>query len=347
MRFERASSRVNERQSAVGQAVGAAATGFAWVFPQYQAGHHAGGGRDRDSHRAVGGAGSQVRHPRSGVQRTFAYFLVAVASALFFFAVFGLYRAVIRFMGPKAMVTVVAGVSSRCWCWRCSIASSRATRFRCRPSASTGRWRCRTSAAAASWRGPVPARRWRHPQVGGARGDLWRRDCRGAPLLGPAGRPGLRAVAFIDDKKSLQGSNVSGIRVYGAGDPRGSRRAPERIDRILLAMPPRRGGGASRSLRALEPLGGARAVAAEPLRPDLRQGADQRAARRGRGRPPGARPRATEAEALGLMHQRQVRAGHRRRRLDRFGAVPADHPPESDPSGAVRDVGARAVHDPA
>src|SRR5207253_3551286 len=45
------------------------------------------------------------------LDRTFAYFLVAVASALFFFSVFGLYRAVIRFVGPKAMVTVIAGVS--------------------------------------------------------------------------------------------------------------------------------------------------------------------------------------------------------------------------------------------
>src|SRR5256884_7042166 len=45
------------------------------------------------------------------LDRTFAYFLVAVASALFFFSVFGLYRAVIRFVGPKAMITVTAGVS--------------------------------------------------------------------------------------------------------------------------------------------------------------------------------------------------------------------------------------------
>src|SRR5436190_19094116 len=45
------------------------------------------------------------------LDRTLAYFLVAVASALFFFSVFGLYRAVIRFVGPKGMVTVIAGVS--------------------------------------------------------------------------------------------------------------------------------------------------------------------------------------------------------------------------------------------
>src|SRR5437764_7202308 len=45
------------------------------------------------------------------LDRTFAYFLVAVASALFFFSVFALYRAVIRFVGPKAMITVTAAVS--------------------------------------------------------------------------------------------------------------------------------------------------------------------------------------------------------------------------------------------
>src|SRR5438552_5719274 len=45
------------------------------------------------------------------LDRTFAYFLIALVSALFFFSVFGLYRAVIRFVGPKAMITVTAGVS--------------------------------------------------------------------------------------------------------------------------------------------------------------------------------------------------------------------------------------------
>src|SRR6516162_6111150 len=45
------------------------------------------------------------------LERTFTYFLVAIGSAMFFFAAFGLYRAVIRFMGPKAMATVIADVS--------------------------------------------------------------------------------------------------------------------------------------------------------------------------------------------------------------------------------------------
>src|SRR5207248_10766823 len=43
------------------------------------------------------------------LDRTFAYFLVAVASALFFFSVFGLYRAVIRLVVPKAMIMVAPG----------------------------------------------------------------------------------------------------------------------------------------------------------------------------------------------------------------------------------------------
>src|SRR5580704_3829591 len=44
------------------------------------------------------------------LERTFAYFLVAVVSALLFFSILGLYRAVTRFVGPKAMLTVLAGV---------------------------------------------------------------------------------------------------------------------------------------------------------------------------------------------------------------------------------------------
>jgi FlaA1/EpsC-like NDP-sugar epimerase len=56
------------------------------------------------------------------LDRPFAYFLVAVISAVFFFSVFGLYRAVIRFMGPKAMVTVIGVTQSL----RCVLARARA-----------------------------------------------------------------------------------------------------------------------------------------------------------------------------------------------------------------------------
>jgi FlaA1/EpsC-like NDP-sugar epimerase len=81
------------------------------------------------------------------LDRTFAYFVVAIISALFFFAVFGLYRAVIRFMGPKAMVTVTAGVSLSVLVL---VAFDRFASHQIPLSFGIcGHWRCFTSAAAA------------------------------------------------------------------------------------------------------------------------------------------------------------------------------------------------------
>src|SRR5262249_22161181 len=42
---------------------------------------------------------------------TLTYFVLAVASAMSIFSVSGLYRTVIRFAGPKAMTSIIAGVS--------------------------------------------------------------------------------------------------------------------------------------------------------------------------------------------------------------------------------------------
>src|SRR5207344_444576 len=66
------------------------------------------------------------------------------------------------------------------------------------------------------------------------------------------GTPDYEPVAFIDDKKSLQGSSINGVRVHGSGSLATLVRE-RRIDRILLAMP-----ATSRRreiLAALEPLG--------------------------------------------------------------------------------------------
>src|SRR5579872_7512901 len=46
------------------------------------------------------------------LERTRAYFLLTVAAGLLIFSLLGLYRAVIRFMGPRAMLTVVVGVTA-------------------------------------------------------------------------------------------------------------------------------------------------------------------------------------------------------------------------------------------
>src|SRR6201989_3032726 len=45
------------------------------------------------------------------LERTAPYFLVALGASLVIFSMLGLYRAVIRFMGPRAMLTVVTGVT--------------------------------------------------------------------------------------------------------------------------------------------------------------------------------------------------------------------------------------------
>src|ERR1700756_2204514 len=170
------------------------------------------------------------------IQRTFAYFLVATGSALLVFSVFGLYRAVIRFLGPKAVVTVITGVTFSVLAlaifdrllashqiplsafgiyWALALPSVGGSRF-------LARYFFRRAAG--------PRKRAVRVAIYGA-GDAGARLC--SVLFGG---PDFRPVAFVDDKKALQGSSIHGIRVYDAG------LLPElvrhrRIERILLAMP--------------------------------------------------------------------------------------------------------------
>jgi FlaA1/EpsC-like NDP-sugar epimerase len=171
-----------------------------------------------------------------GLDGTFAYFLVAVASALFFFSVFGLYRAVVRFMGPRAMMTVVGGVSLSV------LVLAVFDRF-------FASHQLPLSALAIYWALALPyvggsrfvARfLFLHTGVGtrpAARVAIYGAGTAGARVCSVLlGGPDVDPVAFIDDKKSLQGSNINGIKVYG------SESLPElvrtrRVDRILLAMP--------------------------------------------------------------------------------------------------------------
>jgi FlaA1/EpsC-like NDP-sugar epimerase len=189
------------------------------------------------------------------LDRTMAYFVVAVASALFFFSLFGLYRAVIRFMGPKAMVTVIAGVSlsvlvlaafDRFFAsheiplsafgiyWALALLYVGGSRFVARYLFQRGLGRNGRPAARVAIYGAGNA---------GARVS--------SVLLGG---PDYYPVAFVDDKTSLQGSNINGIRVY---DPES---LPDlvrqrRIDRILLAMPSASRRRRREVLAQLEPLG--------------------------------------------------------------------------------------------
>jgi len=254
MRFERTESCVNERQSAVGQAVGAAATGFALGLP-------------RNIKRVIMLAVDAVAIPTAlwaalalkfdtldpALDRSVAYFVVAVASALSFFAVLGLYRAIIRFVGPKAMSTVLIGVSLSVLVlavfdrfvashqiplsalgtyWALALLYVGGSRFIARAlfsSAGDGQPRVRVVIYGAGTAG-----------------------VRVSSVL--LGGPGFEPIAFIDDKRSLQGSNINGIRVYGPDSlPELVRR--RLVGRILLAMPSVARRRRREILTALEPLG--------------------------------------------------------------------------------------------
>jgi UDP-N-acetylglucosamine 4,6-dehydratase len=189
-----------------------------------------------------------------GLDGTFTYFLVAVSSALFFFSVFGLYRAVVRFMGPRAMMTVVGGVSLSV------LVLAIFDRF-------VASHQLPLSALAIYWALALP-------YVGGSRfvarflflhtGAAGRRASRvaiyGAGNAGARvcavllGGPDFEPVAFIDDKKSLQGSNINGIKVYGS-DSLPELVRTRRVDRILLAMPSASRRRRREVLSQLEPLG--------------------------------------------------------------------------------------------
>jgi len=188
------------------------------------------------------------------LERTFAYFAVAVASALFFFWLFGLYRAVIRFMGPKAMITVIAGVSFSV------LVLAAFDRF-------IASHQIPLSAFGIYWALALPyvggsrfVARYLFLRRSGVRGTAARVAIYGAGNAGARvcsallGGPDFEPVAFIDDKKSLQGNNINGVPVY-ASDSLKFLVRQRRIDRILLAMPSASRRRRREILTELEPLG--------------------------------------------------------------------------------------------
>ena len=182
-----------------------------------------------------------------------SYFLVAVTSALVIFFALGLYRAVIRFMGPKAMLTVVGGVSLAVFVvaaydrvfadtqipasgfaiyWSLALLYAVGSRFFVRYVFSRTR------------NGKPPAR----VAIYGA-GDA---GARLASVL--VGGPHFEPVVFVDDKKSVQGTQINGLRVFDARNL--STLVPRhRIERILLAMPSASRRRRREILSSLEPLG--------------------------------------------------------------------------------------------
>jgi FlaA1/EpsC-like NDP-sugar epimerase len=187
------------------------------------------------------------------LERTAAYFLVALSASLVIFSMLGLYRAVIRFMGPRSMLTVATGVtlsvavvvvfdrfmsnsevplSAFAIFWSLALLYAIGSRFFVRYLFS------------ATLNGKSAAR----VAIYGA-GDAGARLS--SVLLGG---PDFEPVAFIDDKQSLQGSSINGLTVFGL-DVLPQMVRQRQIDRILLAMPSASRRRRREILTALEPLG--------------------------------------------------------------------------------------------
>jgi len=179
--------------------------------------------------------------------------IVAIASALLVFYALGLYRAVIRFIGPKMVMTIVAGVS----------ASVLILGLYDRFQEPTG---LRLSVLAIYW---ALALLW----MAGSRYSvryLFSRTRNGKPPTPVAiygagdagarlsavlmGGPHFEPVVFIDDKRALHGSQVNGLPVFGPLDlPKLIRK--HSIGRILLAIPSASRRRRREILTSLEPLG--------------------------------------------------------------------------------------------
>ena len=189
------------------------------------------------------------------LERTLAYFVVAVASALLFFSALGLYRAVIRFMGPKAMLTVVAGVSLSVLVLA---AFDRFVASQQIPLSAFGIYWALALLYVGGSRFVARYLLFLHPGTNGkpvARVAIYGAGDAGARVSSVLrGGPDFEPVAFIDDKKSLQGSNINGIRVYGSDSLQELVRQ-RKIDRILLALPSVSRRRRREILTQLEPLG--------------------------------------------------------------------------------------------
>ncbi len=182
-----------------------------------------------------------------------ALLLCGVASAVVIFSILGLYRAVIRFMGMKAIGRVVFGVTFSVGALWLS------ERLGFTPHAPF-------SALAIYWAMALL-------YVGGSRllvryfSMYWTkaRATKRVAIYGAGeagarlssvlmGGPDFETVAFVDDRKSLHGSQINGVRVF-APDDLAKLLITLRIDRVLLAMPTASHRRRREVLSGLEPLG--------------------------------------------------------------------------------------------
>jgi len=187
------------------------------------------------------------------LERTAAYFLVAVGTSLVIFSMLGLYRAVIRFMGPRSMLTVMTGVTASVGVLIVF------DRFVSKPEVPLSAFAIFWALALLYAVGSRFFVRYLFAQTltgkSAARVAIYGAGDAGARLSSVLlGGPDFEPVAFIDDKKSLQGSSINGLRVFGP-DVLPQLVRQHQIDRVLLAMPSASRRRRREILTSLEPLG--------------------------------------------------------------------------------------------
>ena len=180
-------------------------------------------------------------------------FFVATVSALVIFAVLGLYRAIIRFMGLHAMATVVAGVAVSVVALE---AYDRVARSQHVPLSVLAIYAALALVYLAGSRFIVRYLVYYNVNGGAAKPvAIYGAGEAGARLSQVLlGGPDFQPVAFIDDKRSLHGSRINGIKVYSRSALAQLIRDHD-IERVLLAIPSSSMRRKQEILRVLEPLG--------------------------------------------------------------------------------------------
>jgi FlaA1/EpsC-like NDP-sugar epimerase len=187
------------------------------------------------------------------LSRPLIYTVVVTISALGSFSLCGLYRTIIRFIEPRVMMTAAVSVSlsvlivvvlDRLFLdghvalsafaiyWALALIYASGSRFLARYLFTQARHRASSKPVAIYGAGDAGAKL-------------------SSVLLGGAD---FEPVAFIDDKNSLQGNSINGVRVYASEAlPRLIRK--HGIERILLALPSTSRRRRREILAALAPLG--------------------------------------------------------------------------------------------
>ena len=256
-------------------------------------------------------------------------YVAAILSSVPVFARLGLYRAIVRFLGTRALLAVIAGVSvsvalllivnqlllgkgvhisTFAIYWALALIYVGGSRFLAR--------------------GLIQVRRLGSDRVAiygaGSRAPRW-------PV--PLGSGRYYAVAFVDDSKGLHGSSINGIEVFGPEDLP-SLIADDGVNTVLLALPSLSRRRRQEILRSLEPL----AVHVQTV-PDIADIVTGRATV-GDIREVdthdllGRDPVTPQEELFRDLRTRQGRHGDWRRRFDRLRALQADR--------ATRSVAPRA-----